>query len=104
MPVAGTASKKNKDLAILEKFIRVYCRNHPGNKDDDLCESCADLYRYAKARLEHCPLDPKPKCKDCSVYCYSPVYRQRIREVMKSSGMHFVKRGRVDWLIRYFAN
>ena len=53
-------------------------------------------------RLDRCPQDPKPKCKDCAVHCYKPEYRRRIRAVMKFSGLYFVKRGRVDWLWKYF--
>jgi len=45
---------------------------------------------------------PKPKCKDCPVHCYKIEYRRRIKEVMRFSGIYFVKRGRVDWLIKYF--
>jgi hypothetical protein len=67
-----------------------------------MCESCAELLEYALLRLEKCPFDPKPKCKDCKVHCYKDDYRQRIREVMKFSGIHFVKRGRLDWLFKYF--
>jgi len=66
------------------------------------CESCNELLEYALLRLEKCPFDPKPKCKDCKVHCYKDDYRQRIREVMKFSGIHFVKRGRLDWLFKYF--
>jgi YbgA-like uncharacterized protein len=104
MPVASVADRRSKDLAILEKFVQVYCHNHHRNESDPLCDGCTDLFQYAEARLERCPLDPKPKCKDCPLHCYSPEYRQRVQEVMKSSGMYFVKRGRLDWLIRYFAN
>jgi hypothetical protein len=48
-------------------------------------------------------MDPKPKCKDCPVHCYKSEYRRRIKEVMRFSGIYFVKRGRVDWLIKYFS-
>jgi len=67
-----------------------------------LCPECAALIAYARRRLEHCPYDPKPKCKKCPTHCYKPEMRARVREIMKFSGMHFVKRGRVDWLVRYF--
>ncbi len=88
-------------LRMLQRFIAVYCRkNHapPG----ELCAECGDLLAYARGRLEKCPLDPKPKCKHCEVHCYQPEYRDKIRKVMKFSGMHFVRRGRLDWLVRYF--
>jgi hypothetical protein len=28
--------------------------------------------------------------------------RAKVSEIMKYSDMHFVKRGRVDWLVKYF--
>ncbi len=95
-------SEKTKEARILRRFIEVYCRAHCSVRDGRLCPDCQDLWEYASRKLEKCPFDPKPKCKDCTVHCYTPEYRQRIRQVMKFSGMHFAKRGRVDWLIRYF--
>ena len=32
----------------------------------------------------------------------TPEYRAKIKEVMRFSGIYFVKRGRLDWLVRYF--
>jgi hypothetical protein len=57
---------------------------------------------YARDRLIACPYDPKPKCKHCPTHCYKPAMRRRVREVMQFGGMHFVKRGRLDWLVKYF--
>ena len=87
---------------MLERFVGVYCQRKHGTAEGSLCEECADLLDYARQRLARCPFDPKPKCKDCKVHCYRGDYRDRIRDVMKFSGMHFIKRGRVDWLVRYF--
>jgi len=92
-----------KEFATLYKFIEVYCCRNHGSEKGALCPECSDLLAYGKQRLESCPYDPKPKCKDCETHCYRPRYRQRIKEIMRYSGMHFVRRGRVDWLIRYFA-
>ena len=97
-----TLSRKvAREIDVLERFVKVYCREHHGRKDA-LCHECADLLDYATERLEACPYDPKPKCKDCSTHCYSKSYRERIRDVMRFSGTHFVKRGQLDWAIRYF--
>ena len=46
--------------------------------------------------------DPKPMCKKCETQCYHGEYRAKIREVMKFSGMHLIKHGRVDMLYHYF--
>ncbi len=95
-------ASKEKERKILRRFIEVYCHKHCGSGRGELCTDCADLWDYASDRLAQCPFDPKPKCKECSVHCYAPEYRKRIQEVMKFSGIHFVKRGRVDWLVKYF--
>jgi hypothetical protein len=91
---------KQRDREMLEAFVAVYCRKQHAR--DELCDDCRDLLAYALERLAKCPFDPKPKCRDCAVHCYAPAYRARIREVMRTAGMHFVKRGRVDWLLKYF--
>ncbi len=93
---------KERDLQVLRKFIGVYCEKQHRSARSRLCDECSELLTYATNRLAKCPLDPKPKCKNCSVHCYDKQHRRRIKEVMKFSGMHFVKRGRIDWLIRYF--
>ncbi|MDH4239341.1 MAG: nitrous oxide-stimulated promoter family protein [Phycisphaerae bacterium] len=93
---------KEQEKIVLGKFIQVYCRKKHRSPKGQMCDSCAELLEYALLRLEKCPFDPKPKCKDCKVHCYKDDYRQRIREVMKFSGIHFVKRGRLDWLFKYF--
>ena len=93
---------KDKQFEILTKFIEVYCKHHHDPYRGTLCPECAELRDYARERLEKCPYDPKPECKDCTTHCYKPVYRKQIREVMKFSGMHYVKRGRLDWLLKYF--
>lgn len=99
--ITAKAEPKDRDSEILDAFIRVYCRKQHQTKNE-LCPDCQALLNYAIQRREHCPYDPKPACKDCTTHCYKPEYRQKIREVMKFSGMHFIKRGRIDWLIKYF--
>ena len=109
--------RRSRDLAIITRFIEVFCREKhartrgdsdhcrqkPGPAGGELCPDCRDLLDYASERLARCPMNPKPKCKDCPVHCYKPEYRRRIQEVMKFSGIYFVKRGRIDWLIKYFS-
>lgn len=91
-----------KDLRILTRFVKVYCNHHHHTPKKVLCDECADLLQYAEQRREKCPYDPKPACKVCPTHCYKPHYRQRIKEIMKYSGIYFVKRGRIDWLFKYF--
>lgn len=91
-----------RDLMILRAFIRVYCVRKHHSPRGVLCADCSELLSYAQARLAACPYDPKPKCKHCPTHCYKPQMRARIRAVMRYSGIYFVKRGRLDWLVKYF--
>jgi len=109
------------DLEILREFAEIYCREHHQQHSEDqthaeqcprnalggrggktpLCADCQDLLDYALARRKKCPLDPKPTCKLCPVHCYRDPYRQRIREVMRFSGMWMVRHGRLGTIARH---
>ncbi|MEA3465448.1 MAG: nitrous oxide-stimulated promoter family protein [Thermodesulfobacteriota bacterium] len=100
-----------KDAKVLRAFIAVYCRAqhlkqgipvHCHEQGKDYCDECYALLHYALQRNERCPLDPKPVCRQCAVHCYKPQMRRKIREVMKFSGIYYIKRGRLDWLWHYF--
>jgi hypothetical protein len=96
------ARARPADAQILRRFIGVYCDKHHAKPRGELCPECADLWSYASGRLARCPLDPKPKCKNCPIHCYRPESRRQIKDVMRFSGLYYVKRGRLDWLVRYF--
>ena len=98
-----TTQQIEANMRILRRFVEVYCqKHHRSGATPAPCAECQDLLHYARRKLERCPYDPKPKCKDCPTHCYKKEYRQRVREVMRYSGIYFVKRGRLDWLVRYF--
>ena len=113
--------KGNKEIRVLGNFISIFCReNHrDGTKsifpirdarlrrsfdgeDLILCQDCQKLLNHGIAKLLQCPYDPKPMCKKCQTHCYALSYRERIREVMRFSGLYLVKHGRVDLMIHYF--
>ena len=102
------AAKVEKDIRILEKFIQVYCDTKHKDSEKitmnnlDLCEECLETLNYSIQRREICSLDPKPTCKNCEIHCYKTDQRQKIKDIMRHSGMHMIKRGRLDWLIHYF--
>ncbi|MBX9186867.1 nitrous oxide-stimulated promoter family protein [Bacteroides sp. K03] len=75
----------DREKRIVELMIRLYCRKKEKNKY--LCIQCEELLRYAYARLDHCPFgENKSSCKQCTVHCYKPVMRERMRQVMRFSG------------------
>ncbi len=71
--------------AALARLIGLFCVGHHDAREGGLCDACADLLAHAGRRVERCPHDPKPKCKDCRTHCYGPGYRERIRAVMRFS-------------------
>ena len=81
MKVSRIAHEKK----TVELMIRLYCRKKEKNKI--LCTDCEELLRYAHARLDRCPFgEKKGACKECTVHCYKPVLRERMRQVMRFSG------------------
>lgn len=110
---------EGKDLKVLALFTEVYCREHHREiprapflpaafglpemvpRRPRLCSECQEFLAYALGRRLRCPLDPKPACKHCTVHCYRPGHREKVREIMRFSGQHLIKRGRIDLLWHY---
>ncbi len=108
--MATKAQRIAGDAKVLRTFIAVYCRErhlrHGAavaviEDGKQYCAECGALLHYALQRNDCCPLEPKPACRRCHVHCYNDLMRQKIRQVMKFSGIYFVKRGRLDWLWHY---
>ena len=118
--LARLDSKKAKDLKVLADFMSIFCReNHRAEvrdafpiKDDRLlqtlaskglllCQDCQKLLNHGIAKLLLCPYNPKPRCKKCVTHCYAPGYRERIREIMRFSGLYLIKHGRLDMIVHY---
>jgi hypothetical protein len=110
--------RERKDLKVLALFTAVYCRaHHHGPRaalspaDPELCSlalhrypvcpECTAFLSYAFERRLRCPLEEKPSCKHCPVHCYKPGHREQVREIMRFSGQHLIRRGRLDLLWHY---
>ncbi len=112
--------KKTKDVRVLADFVAIFCRqNHRqepkavfsvtnealrraiGDKELMLCDDCRRLLHHGVAKLLQCPYDPKPMCKKCLTHCYAAGHRERMRKVMRFSGLYLVKRGRLDLMVHY---
>ena len=113
--------KKAKDLKVLSDFVSIFCRENHQAKDKEaflindarlrqvlnnnnslvLCPDCSKLLKHGMAKLLLCPYDPKPMCKKCETHCYAPGYREKMREVMRFSGLYLIKHGRLDLIFHY---
>ena len=75
-------SRIEKEKQTVEQMIRLYCRKKEGN--GTLCPQCRELLEYAQTRLSRCPFgDGKSTCRICTVHCYKPEMRERMRVVMR---------------------
>ncbi|NQT14134.1 MAG: nitrous oxide-stimulated promoter family protein [Planctomycetes bacterium] len=73
-------------------MIGIYCRGRH-NPGEGICSDCRELLDYALARLDHCPMGgDKSTCARCSVHCYRPEMRSRVKEVMRFAGPRMVYR------------
>ncbi len=116
--VALVESQLSRELRTLANFVHVFCthrhRDEPKasvqfkgeslwavtGREVHLCGECAKLLAHAFIKRMHCPMDPKPSCKNCPSHCYHPTYRKRIQEVMRYSGRKLLLSGRLDYLFR----
>ena len=75
-----------RELKTVRAMIGIFCRDrHASGRE--LCAGCSDLWDYAQARVECCPFgEEKPTCANCTVHCYKPEARERIRAVMRYAG------------------
>ena len=79
-----------REEATVTVMILRYCRDkHTGA--NVLCPECTELLEYACKRLKHCPFqENKTTCSKCTVHCYKPAMRERIREVMHYVGPRMI--------------
>ena len=62
------------ELETIEKMIESFCRDkHAGT--GGLCGDCKSLLDYAVQKIGKCPQNPKPKCKNCKIHCFSLGFR-----------------------------
>ncbi|MBF0518573.1 MAG: nitrous oxide-stimulated promoter family protein [Nitrospirae bacterium] len=77
----------------VRKMISLYCRKNHKTSANTLCPDCQPLHDYAQARLDRCKFhDSKPNCSHCTIHCYKPDMREKIKAVMRFSGPRMIFR------------
>jgi hypothetical protein len=75
-----------REKKTVEAMIKIYCKNHHKGSNG-LCTACDELLNYSESRLDKCTFgERKPTCSNCTIHCYIPVMRGKIKVVMKYSG------------------
>ena len=76
-----------RERKTIEEMGRLYCREVHGTPKDRLCSECSSLLDYAFQRLQRCPFqERKSTCAKCTVHCYKPVMREKVRVMMRYAG------------------
>jgi len=112
--------KLEKDISILVDFTNLYCSSvHKKNEKEVvwfngtlgnylnkygliLCRDCKNTLAHGVAKRILCPYSPKPACKRCPTNCYRSSYREKMKEIMKFSGLLLIKKGRLNYIFKYF--
>ena len=81
-----------REPRTIEAMLHVYCRGRHGTTGGP-CPECEELLDYASRRLDRCPYqEGKTTCAKCSIHCYAPVMRERVRAVMRYAGRRMLHR------------
>ena len=79
-------SRIEKQKYVIQKMIELFCKkNHKSQKA--FCNECYELLNYANKRLDNCTFgNEKPNCNNCTIHCYKPDMKEKIKKIMKFSG------------------
>lgn len=80
------AKRVAREVKTIEVMVEIFCRR-THQSEEIPCGECQDVLRYAKKRIDKCPfLTNKPTCANCTVHCFKPSYRQKVKQIMAFSG------------------
>lgn len=88
--MSPSKSRLAQEHKTINTMIKMYCKKcHKTSKR--LCQDCSDLFSYAEERLKNCRFgENKPTCDTCTVHCYKPNMRDKIRTVMRYAGPRMI--------------
>ncbi len=76
-----------RERETIEKMAYIYCHEQHGTPKGVLCAECGEISAYANERLRRCPFqEQKSTCANCTVHCYKPVMREKVRVMMRYAG------------------
>lgn len=76
-----------REFNTIEKMAYIFCHQKHDSPKGQLCPECQEMVDYAAERLNRCPFQQaKPTCAKCTVHCYKPVMREKVRVMMRTAG------------------
>ncbi len=80
-------ARLHSEHVTIRAMVAIYCQAQHGSTRKELCRDCREVLAYAEKRLALCPFQGhKPTCGNCTVHCYKPALRERIRRIMRFAG------------------
>lgn len=93
-----------REKRIVNKMIKIYCKDNHQSNGSELCSECENLKDYAYKKLLRCPFaKDKPVCAKCKIHCYNIQKKEQVKEVMRYSGPKMIFKHPIDTII-YFYN
>jgi len=87
MKMENLSPRLARERKTIEKMAVLYCHRDHHTPRGTLCAECQELVQYAFERLQRCPFqENKPTCARCTVHCYKPVMREKVRQMMRRAG------------------
>ena len=88
--MSPSKSRVEQEYKTIKTMIQMYCKKcHKTN--GNLCPDCSDLVTYAEERLKNCLFgENKPSCEACTIHCYKPKMREKIRTIMRYAGPRMI--------------
>ena len=75
-----------REKLTVTRMLEMYCLDKHGTQSG-FCADCQILHDYAMARLMACPFNEyKTVCAKCTVHCYQPAMKEKMKEVMRYAG------------------
>lgn len=92
------------DTKTVLEFISYYCEKKHTNQNKDtlalfykdkmlqnidfiLCDECKETFLYTYQRLQNCPHEQKPRCRNCPHPCYEKPKWKKLSVIMRYTGI-----------------
>ena len=81
--------KRDREKKVISEMVKLYCRKN--HKKRELCDECRDVLNYSLNRIDNCKyMYTKTFCSNCKKPCYSPKMKEKIKQIMKFSGLRIL--------------
>lgn len=79
--------RMRREKKTIGYMVEIYCKNHHGTQNGEVCPDCQQFREYAFLRLDKCPFqEKKSTCGKCLIHCYRPDMKLKAKAIMRYAG------------------